>query len=167
MLFHKNTCWSCQLLRRIPTGSTSKCKHMTLPMRPDRQANASYCAHEFQTEPGIFTVCCSEHKKKNQISSTFSRYNHKTSSSVEIGDVASPHWWRGHRLQPISAVYWVGQMEGYGDSNNVIHPNGRQSHQLQVGEIPSVTSHRDIVMSRNRAWAGQFHSPNQCCACVV
>jgi hypothetical protein len=48
--------------------------------------------------------------KKSQISSTFSRYNHKTSSSAEIGDVASPHWWRGHRLQPISAVYWVGQM---------------------------------------------------------
>jgi hypothetical protein len=31
-------------------------------------------------------------------------------SSVEIGDVASPHWQRGHMLHPISAVYWVGQM---------------------------------------------------------
>jgi hypothetical protein len=33
-----------------------------------------------------------------------------TGSIVEIGDVASPHWQRGHRLQPISVVYWVGQM---------------------------------------------------------
>jgi hypothetical protein len=33
-----------------------------------------------------------------------------TSSSVEIVDVASPHWQRGHRLQPITAVYWVGRM---------------------------------------------------------
>jgi len=33
-----------------------------------------------------------------------------TGSFVEIGDMASPHWWRGHKLQPISIVYWVGQM---------------------------------------------------------
>jgi hypothetical protein len=30
-------------------------------------------------------------------------------SSVEIGGMASPHWWRHHKLQPISTVYWVGQ----------------------------------------------------------
>ncbi len=33
-----------------------------------------------------------------------------TSSSIEIVDVASPHWQRVHRLQPITTVYWVGQM---------------------------------------------------------
>jgi hypothetical protein len=33
-----------------------------------------------------------------------------TGSFVEIGDVASHHWRRDHRLQPISVVYWVGQM---------------------------------------------------------
>jgi len=32
-----------------------------------------------------------------------------TGSCIEIGDVASPHWWRDHRLQPIFAAYWVGQ----------------------------------------------------------
>ncbi len=31
-------------------------------------------------------------------------------TSVEIGDVASTHWQRVHRLQPILAVYWVSQM---------------------------------------------------------
>jgi hypothetical protein len=154
-LFNKNTCWSCQLLRRIPTGSTSKCKHMTLPTRPDRQTSASYCAHEFETEPGNFTVCCSEHKKKSQISSTFSRYNHKTSSTVEIGDVASPHWWRGHRLQPISAVYWVGQMVTGG-----LWWQG-QRHSSQSATESSVTSGWNPIH-----WVTSY-SPNQCCACVV
>jgi hypothetical protein len=32
-----------------------------------------------------------------------------TGSSIEIGDVASPHWRRDHRLQPIFAAYWVGE----------------------------------------------------------
>jgi hypothetical protein len=31
-------------------------------------------------------------------------------SSIENGGMASPHWWRHHKLQPISTVYWVGQM---------------------------------------------------------
>jgi len=35
-------------------------------------------------------------------------------SSVEIGDLASPHWWRGHRLQTISAMSWVGEMGAEG-----------------------------------------------------
>jgi hypothetical protein len=141
-LFNKNTCWSCQLLRRIPTGSTSKCKHMTLPTRPDRQTSASYCAHEFETEPGNFTVCCSEHKKKSQISSTFSRYNHKTSSSVEsvmwhhpIGGEVT-----GYNPYPLCTGSARWSQEGYGDRDNVIHPNRQRSHQLQVGEIPSIES---------------------------
>jgi hypothetical protein len=54
-----------------------------------------------------------------------------TSSSGETGDVASTHWQRDHRLQPISAVYWVvkmGTWEGYGNSNNGIHPKHCHSH---------------------------------------
>jgi hypothetical protein len=54
-------------------------------------------------------------------------------------------------------VYWVGQwaQEGYGNSNNGIHPKHQRSHQLRAGEIPSVES---SVMSRNmaQAQAGQL-----------
>jgi hypothetical protein len=65
-----------------------------------------------------------------------------TGSSVEIGDMASPHWWRGHKLQPIFAVYGVGQM-GAGvlwgwwqrHSSKYWH-----SHQLRTDEIPLVES---------------------------
>ncbi len=63
-----------------------------------------------------------------------------TSSSVEIYGVMSPHWRRGLRLQPVSTVYWVGQIDGYADSNNSIHPRRPSSHQLWVGEISSVKS---------------------------
>jgi hypothetical protein len=41
------------------------------------------------------------------------------SSSVEIGDMGSPHWRRGHRLQPISTLYWVGQMGAEGVASTV------------------------------------------------
>jgi len=41
---------------------------------------------------------------------TLANIYHINGSSIEIGDVASPHWQRGHRLQPISAAYWVSQM---------------------------------------------------------
>jgi hypothetical protein len=82
----------------------------------------------------------------------------KNGSSLEIGSVASPHWWRGLRLQPVSAVFWVGQTGawGYADSNNSIHPRCLSSHWLWAGEIPSIES---LVMSRNTPQAAQLRSP--------
>jgi hypothetical protein len=66
--------------------------------------------------------------------------------------MASPHWWRGLRLQPVSAAYWVGQMGagGYADSDKGMYPRHPSSHWLQVIEIPSVES---WVMSLNMAQA--------------
>jgi len=69
-----------------------------------------------------------------------------TGSSLEISGVASPHWWRGLRLQPTSAVYWVGQMGagGYVESDNGIHPRRPSSYQFWASDIPSV-SHTGYV----------------------
>jgi hypothetical protein len=78
-----------------------------------------------------------------------------TGSSLEIGGMASPHWWRGLRLQPVSAVYWVGQMgaRDYADSDNSIHPRRLGSHRLWVTEIPSVQS---LVTSCNMTRAARL-----------
>lgn len=43
--------------------------------------------------------------------------------------------------------------EGYGNSDNGIHPKRQHSHQLWAGEIPSVKS---SIMSRNMAQAGRL-----------
>jgi len=55
--------------------------------------------------------------------------------SAEIGDVASPHWWRGHRLQSISAVYWVGLMGTGGlwlTVTTAFHPKRQRSHRNPI-----------------------------------
>jgi hypothetical protein len=60
-------------------------------------------------------------------------FQNRTGSSVEIGDVTSPHWQRGHMLQPMSAVYWVGQMGAGGLWRQ------RQQHSSQMLTLSSVT----------------------------
>jgi hypothetical protein len=73
-----------------------------------------------------------------------------TGFDVEIGGVASSHWWKGFKLQLVFATYWVGQMGegGYEDNNNNIHPRHSNSHWLWAGEISSFKS---LVMSHNKA----------------
>jgi hypothetical protein len=67
--------------------------------------------------------------------------------------MASPHWWRGLRLQPVSAAYWVGQMGAGGYADSGMYPRHPSDYWLQASEIPSVES---WVMSRNMAQAARL-----------
>jgi hypothetical protein len=54
--------------------------------------------------------------------------------------VASPHWWRGHRLQSISAVYWVGLMGTGGlwlTVTTAFHPKRQRSHRNPIHQVTS------------------------------
>jgi len=87
----------------------------------------------------FFKIPRSDGSLKNQRTT---QHQSITSSSVEIGHVASPHWRRGLGLQPILAAYWVGQMSvwGYVNGDKSIHPRRLSSHGLQMSEIPSIKS---------------------------
>jgi hypothetical protein len=72
---------------------------------------------------------------------------------MEIGGVASPHWWMGLGLQlcwlHTGSARWA--QGGYVDSENSIHP--RHPTLSRVGEIQSVAS---LIMSHNVARVAQF-----------
>ncbi len=74
----------------------------------------------------------------------------RTGSSVEIGGVAPPHWWRGLRLQPVFALYWVGRpMDAVG------YADGDKQHSSQTSTQSSITGQvksrplSPLVMSRD------------------
>jgi len=78
-----------------------------------------------------------------------------TSSTVEISDVASTHWQRDHRLQPISAVYyWVVQMGGEGGlwQQQQQHSSQTLTKSLVMGRWNPIF--KSPVMSHNTARAG-------------
>ncbi len=68
------------------------------------------------------------------------------SPSLEIGSVASPHWWRGLRLQPVSGVYWVDPTGAWGYADSKV-----KSHLLSHRSCPVTHSSSSPVTGKEPA----------------